>query len=418
MQAEIIAVGTEILLGQIVNTNTTFISQQLAQLGINTYYQTVVGDNEERLLSAIEIAAQRNDLVILSGGLGPTPDDLTKQTVAKYLGLDLVEDATAMDKIEAYFQTTGKKMTANNRLQALYLAGGQALANETGMAVGCYYENTQGADFLLLPGPPSELKPMVAKVAKPLLAHKVKGAQVLTSRVLRFFGIGESLLAEKLADLLNNSQNPTAATYAKDNEVTLRLTASGQSNQEVTKLLDQAEIDIQTQVGQYFYGYGDDNSLAQVVVQKLKAAGLKITAAESLTGGQFQAALTSVPGSSVVFDGGFVTYAQATKASLLDIPSQVLDQHGVVSQECAQWMAQQAKKKVGADIGLSFTGVAGPDSLEEQPAGTVWIGLAFKDQAPVAKKYHFPKQRAFVQERCVYTGLWLVLQALLAAENS
>lgn len=418
MQAEIIAVGTEILLGQIVNTNTTFISQQLAQLGINTYYQTVVGDNEERMLSVIEIAAQRNDLVILSGGLGPTPDDLTKQTVAKYLGVDLVEDATAMSKIEAYFQTTGKKMTANNRLQALYLAGGQALANETGMAVGCYYENAQGADFLLLPGPPSELKPMMAKVAKPLLAHRVKGAQVLTSRVLRFFGIGESLLAEKLADLLKNSQNPTAATYAKDNEVTLRLTASGQSDQEVTKLLDQAEIDIQTQVGQYFYGYGDDNSLAQVVVQKLKAAGLKITAAESLTGGQFQAAITSVPGSSEVFDGGFVTYAQAAKASLLDIPSQVLDQHGVVSQQCAQWMAQQAKKKVGADIGLSFTGVAGPDSLEEQPAGTVWIGLAFKDQAPVAKKYHFPKQRAFVQERCVYTGLWLVLQALLATENS
>lgn len=414
MHAEIIAVGTEILLGQIVDTNTRLVGQVLADLGIDVYYQTVVGDNEVRMRAAIDLAAKRSDLVILTGGLGPTKDDLTKQVVAAYLGKQLVEDEAAMLKIKRHFEISQRKMTANNRLQALYIEGSKPLANETGLAVGDFYQAEQGPDFMLLPGPPSELRPMLFKVALPLLKQAYRQDQILSSRVLRFFGIGESQLASQLDDLIETQTNPTIAPYAKDNEVTLRLTASAKDEQEAQALLDGLESKIAKRCGQYLYGYGDDNSLAQVVMTKLREKHLTITAAESLTGGQLQAALTSIPGASQAFMGGFVTYANYAKEKLLAIPAEVIAKHGSVSEQTAILMAEQAKQKLGADVGVSLTGVAGPDSLEGQPVGTVWIGIAYRNKAGYAQKFHFPRQRKYVQARAVLTALDLVRKELLS----
>ncbi|KRN28464.1 competence damage-inducible protein A [Lactobacillus selangorensis] len=415
MQAEIIAVGTEMLLGQIVDTNGPFMARQLADLGINLYTETIVGDNPERLEEAIQLADSRSQLTILIGGLGPTKDDLTKQTVAKHLGVDLMLDETAMKQIAAHFKQAQREMTPNNWVQAQVPAGATVLPNTIGLAVGGFSEKN-GHGYLILPGPPREFEPMVTQFVRPLLAKTYHPDEEIISRVLRFYGIGESRLATELADLIDQQQNPTIAPYIKADEVTLRLTARAHTDAEAKKLLDQTEQQIQARIGQYFYGYGDDNSLAQVVVTALKAQHVSITAAESLTAGLFQATIGSIPGASEIFNGGFVTYALAAKASLLDIPTAQLEHDGVVSAETAIAMARQSKAKMNSDIGISFTGVAGPDELEGHPAGTVYIGLAFKNQEPVAQLYHFSGGRNDVRRRSVMSGLSLILRAL-QAEN-
>lgn len=413
MQAEIIAVGTEILLGQITNTNSTYIAQGLAELGIDSYYQTVVGDNPKRLTAAIEIAAQRNDLVILSGGLGPTKDDLTKQTVAQYLNVSLIEEPTAMQKITAFFDQSQQVMTANNRLQALYPAGATPLVNHNGLAVGAFYQSPDSADFLLLPGPPRELTMMFDTEAKPKL-QVVYGHQAqIYSRVLRFFGISESELATRLQPLIATQAAVTIAPYAKANEVTLRLSAQADTQTAAKQLIDATETQIKVAAGDYLYGYGDDNSLAQVVVQRLIDCRLSITAAESLTAGMFQSTIGSVPGVSAIFPGGFVTYANAVKHQLVNVPQAVIDHDGVVSEATAKAMASGAQQQLQTDVALSFTGSAGPDPLEGQPAGTVWIGLAYRDKAPIARLYHFAGDRQRIRERSVLAGLDLLRRQLV-----
>lgn len=408
MQAEIIAVGTEILLGQVVDTNSAYIAQGLADAGIEVYYHSLVGDNADRLTAVVNQARSRSDLVVISGGLGPTKDDLTKQTVAQLLGVKLVEDQPAMAKIQRHFATTGQKLTPNNRLQALYLAGSERLQNTTGMAVGSFYRDPHGADLMLLPGPPSELEPMFENEALPRLKAAYQRQEFLVSRVLRFFGIGEAELVTQLADLIDHQTNPTIAPYAKVNEVTLRLTATAQSAAAGEQLLDQMTVTIQDRVGDYLYGFGDDNSLAQVVVKTLIARNLTITAAESLTAGKFQSTLGDVPGVSAVFPGGFVTYANAAKHDLLGVPQTVIATAGVVSAATAKEMAERSRQKLATDLAVSFTGVAGPDALEGQPAGTVWLGLAQRGQAPQAKLLHLTGNRAKVRERAVMQALdWL-----------
>lgn len=408
MQAEIIAVGTEILLGQVVDTNSAYIAQGLADAGIEVYYHSLVGDNADRLTDVVNQARSRSDLVIISGGLGPTKDDLTKQTVAQLLGVKLVEDQPAMAKIQQYFATTGQQLTPNNRLQALYLAGSERLKNTTGMAVGSFYRDPHGADLMLLPGPPSELEPMFENEALPRLKAAYHRQEFLVSRVLRFFGIGEADLVTRLADLIDQQTNPTIAPYAKVNEVTLRLTATAQSTAAGQQLLDRMTAIIQDRVGDYLYGYGDDNSLAQVVAQTLIDRQLTITAAESLTAGKFQSTLGDVPGVSAVFPGGFVTYANAAKHDLLGVPQQVIDTAGVVSEATAKEMAERSRQKLATDFAVSFTGVAGPDALEGQPAGTVWLGLAQRNHAPQAKLLHLTGNRAKIRERAVMQALdWL-----------
>ena len=417
MKAEIIAVGTEILTGQILNTNAQFLSEKLAEIGVDVYIQTAVGDNEARLLSVLEIARERSELVILTGGLGPTEDDLTKQTVAKFLGKNLVFDAQAQAKLDDFFaQRPDYARTPNNERQAQIIQGATPLANETGLAVGGMIE-VKGVTYVVLPGPPSELKPMVINE---LLPRLMTGAK-LYSRVLRFFGIGESQLVTILADLIEQQTDPTLAPYAKTGEVTLRLSTKAKSKEEADAALNTLEEQILsrdtfegTSLRELCYGYGDETSLASLVVEELKKRQISITAAESLTAGLFQATLADFSGVSAIFKGGFVTYSLEEKAKMLDIPQAELEIHGVVSAYTAEKMAEQAREKTASDIGISLTGVAGPESLEGHPAGTVFIGLSQASGTEVIRVNIGGRSRADVRKIAVMHAFNLVLKALLS----
>lgn len=417
MKAEIIAVGTEILTGQIVNTNAQFLSEKLAEIGVDVYFQTAVGDNEARLLSLLEIASQRSNLVILTGGLGPTEDDLTKQTLAKFLGKDLVFDSQAQEKLDIFFaHRPDYARTLNNERQAQIVEGATPLPNETGLAVGGVSE-VDGVTYVVLPGPPSELKPMVLNQLLPKLMTGTK----LYSRVLRFFGIGESQLVTILADLIDHQTDPTLAPYAKTGEVTLRLSTKAVSQEKADPALNILEnqiLDRQTFEGislrDICYGYGEETSLASVVVEELKKRQKSITAAESLTAGLFQATLADFSGVSAIFNGGFVTYSLEEKSKMLDISEQELKEYGVVSEFTARKMAEQARLKTQSDYGVSLTGVAGPDSLEEHPAGTVFIGLAHAKGTEVIKANIAGRSRADVRHIAVMHAFNLVRKALLS----
>ena len=417
MKAEIIAVGTEILTGQIVNTNAQFLSEKLAEIGVDVYFQTAVGDNEARLMSLLEIASSRSSLVILTGGLGPTEDDLTKQTLAKFLGKGLVFDPQAQEKLDVFFaHRPDYARTPNNERQAQIVEGATPLPNETGLAVGGVSE-VDVVTYVVLPGPPSELKPMVLNQLLPKLMTGTK----LYSRVLRFFGIGESQLVTILADLIDNQTDPTLAPYAKTGEVTLRLSTKALSQEKADQALDTLEnqiLDRQTfeelSLRDICYGYGEETSLASVVVEELKKRKRSITAAESLTAGLFQATLANFSGVSAIFNGGFVTYSLEEKSKMLDISEQELKEHGVVSEFTAQKMAEQARLKTQSDYGVSLTGVAGPDSLEGHPAGTVFIGLAHAKATEVIKANIAGRSRADVRHIAVMHAFNLVRKALLS----
>ena len=417
MKAEIIAVGTEILTGQIVNTNAQFLSEKLAEIGVDVYFQTAVGDNEARLLSLLEIASQRSNLVILTGGLGPTEDDLTKQTLAKFLEKDLVFDPQAQEKLDIFFaHRPDYARTPNNERQAQIVEGATPLPNETGLAVGGVSE-VDGVTYVVLPGPPSELKPMVLNQLLPKLMTGTK----LYSRVLRFFGIGESQLVTILADLIDQQTDPTLAPYAKTGEVTLRLSTKAVSQERADQALDILESQIlsrqtfeEISLRDICYRYGEETSLASVVVEELKKRQKSITAAESLTAGLFQATLADFSGVSAIFNGGFITYSLEEKSKMLDISEQELKEHGVVSEFTARKMAEQARIKTQSDYGVSLTGVAGPDSLEGHPAGTVFIGLAHAKGTEVIKANIAGRSRADVRHIAVMHAFNLVRKALLS----
>ena len=417
MKAEIIAVGTEILTGQIVNTNAQFLSEKLAGVGVDVYFQTAVGDNENRLLALLEIASSRSNLIILTGGLGPTEDDLTKQSLAKFLGKDLVFDSQAQEKLDAFFaQRSDYARTPNNERQAQIVEGATPLANETGLAVGGILE-VEGVTYVVLPGPPSELKPMVLHQLLPKLSTGTK----LYSRVLRFFGIGESQLVTILADLIEQQTDPTLAPYAKRGEVTLRLSTKASSQEKADQALERLEgqiLDRQTFEGVSLraicYGYGEEASLASIVVEELKKQGKTITAAESLTAGLFQATVADFSGVSSIFKGGFVTYSLKEKSKMLEIPVQDLEEHGLVSEFTAQKMAEQARIKTQSDFGISLTGVAGPNSLEGHPVGTVFIGLAQEQGTEVINVNIAGRSRADVRHIAVMHAFNLVRKALLS----
>lgn len=417
MKAEIIAVGTEILTGQITNTNAQFLSEEFAKLGIDVFFQTAVGDNEERLLSIIDLASKRSDLVVLCGGLGPTEDDLTKQTLAKYLGRNLVFDEQASKRLNEFFATRPQfTRTANNERQAQLIEGSTPLQNSTGLAVGGVIE-VDGVTYVVLPGPPSELKPMVWDYLVPLLSSDHKQ---LYSRVLRFFSIGESQLVTVLSDLIDNQTDPTIAPYAKTGEVTLRLSTKADDIESAKKKLDQLEQKILSKktlnsipLENLLYGYGDDNSMARVVFDLLKKKHKTITAAESLTAGLFQSSIADFSGSSSVFNGGFVTYSIEEKSKMLQIPLEELQEHGVVSHFTAEKMAEQSRKLTDADFGIGLTGVAGPDSLEGHPAGTVFIGIATREKVHSIRVLIGGRSRSDVRHIACLYAFNLVRQALL-----
>ncbi|ONK23181.1 competence/damage-inducible protein A [Bacillus sp. VT-16-64] len=410
MKAEIIAVGTELLLGQIANTNAQYLSQQLAEIGVNVYFHTVVGDNPDRLVQAIRQAETRADLLIFTGGLGPTQDDLTKEIVAKHLGKQLTTDEYAWKKIQEYFERTGRKMTPNNKKQADVIEGGKVLPNEHGMAPGIFLQN-DSKYYMLLPGPPHEMKPMFRIYGREAILDQLEQQERIESRVLRFFNIGESQIAHELSDLIESQSNPTVAPLAGDGEVTIRITARHEQEVMAVSMLDDIEKRILERVGEYFYGY-DDTSLMAELLKLLEERQLTIAAAESLTGGLFQSEMTSVVGVSTMLLGGIVCYSNKAKIKLCNVKPETIEKHGAVSEQCAAELASNVREALGADIGISFTGVAGPDSLEGHPAGTVWIGIAFKDQPAKALLAKMAGTRNGNRKRSVKMGCYHLLKEL------
>ncbi|MGG3572161.1 competence/damage-inducible protein A [Bacillus gobiensis] len=408
--AEIIAVGSELLLGQIANTNAQFISKQLAEIGVNMFYHTVVGDNVSRLKQVIKTAQERSDFLIFTGGLGPTKDDLTKETIAEIIGRPLVINDEAMASIERYFAKTNRMMSPNNRKQALVLEGSDVLVNRFGMAPGMLLESN-GCFYMLLPGPPSEMKPMVEQEAIPLLLEKFGHNEKIVSKVLRFFGIGESQLETDLEDIIDSQTNPTIAPLAADGEVTLRLTAKHADQDETKRLLEEAEAKIMERVGEYFYGY-DDTSLVGELVKACREKGLSLSAAESFTGGLFSEGITNISGVSSFFKGSVVCYTNEMKTSVVGVSEQTLRHHGAVSAECAKELAAGIKSVSGSDIGISFTGVAGPDSQEGHPPGKVFIGIAITGKPVLSFEFIFAGTRTGIRKRSAKYGSYLLLKEL------
>lgn len=416
MNAEIIAVGTELLLGQIANTNAQFISKELADLGINVYYHTVVGDNSSRLKSAIAIAESRSNLIIFTGGLGPTKDDLTKETIAAHLGKNLVYDSESLKSIESYFEKTNRHMTENNRKQAMVIEGSHVLPNDHGMAPGMAIVMDKRI-YILLPGPPSEMQPMMAHYGYDYLASKLTDREKIVSRVLRFFGIGEAALETEIEDLIEQQTNPTIAPLAGDGEVTLRLTAKHSSFSEAERLLDLTEAQIRLRVGQFLYGY-DESSLLEEAMKLLKQHGLTIAVAESLTGGMFQQQITTVSGASKVLKGGVVCYTNEVKRNILNVSEEIIQRDGVVSEACAAELARNVAELLNAKIGISFTGVAGPDEQEGKPVGTVFIGLHHEGRPTIVKQLRLSGNRDSIRNRTVKFGFHLLIQNLADTQSA
>lgn len=413
MIAEIISIGTELLLGQIVNTNAAYIAQRLGELGINTYHQSVVGDNPRKITEVIQIAEGRSDLLIFIGGLGPTQDDISKQTVGAHIDEPLILSDETLKGIRHYFGGQGREMTDNNERQAYYFQNGRFFKNTNGQAIGTFIEKNNKS-YLLVPGPPVEMKKMFTDEIMPFLQTKVsQDRQFILSKTLRFFGIGESSLVTRLQDMIEYQTNPTIAAYAGNHEVSLRITANGESEAECQALLQKMTNDILALVGDYLYAEGNESSLVKVVAQLLTEKKLKISAAESLTGGLFQANLVTVPHSSKVFSGGIVAYDEATKRDVLGVPEAILKEEGMVSEACAISMAEKSRELFQSDIAISFTGVAGPEELEGNPVGTVWIGISPKGQPSFARKFRFMSDREGNRNRSVKQGLDLLRRFLL-----
>lgn len=373
--AEILCIGTEILMGDIVNTNAAYIAKELAGLGINVYHQSVVGDNPQRLREALELAFSRADIVITTGGLGPTYDDLSKETIAAFFGRELVMDQESLHRIECHFLRQNRPMTENNKKQAMMPQGCIIFPNNNGTAPGCAIEGTgeqQGKTAIMMPGPPREMKPMFEESVKPFL---LKDSDTrLVSHTMHFFGIGESMLESLLRDLMEHSLNPTVAPYAKTGEVQLRVTARVQNGEDAEALLQPVMEKIKEQVGGYLYGI-DVGDLQTAAVHALKVNGLHVAVAESCTGGYVAKRLTDVSGASEVFECGVVTYSNRMKHQLLGVSQQTLDTFGAVSEETAREMAAGVRKLSGAEIGISVTGNAGPEPSEGKEVGLVYIGV-------------------------------------------
>lgn len=411
--AELIAVGTEIILGDIVNTHSQYLSQKLAQLGINVFYHTSVGDNPSRLRFTVEQAIGRSDIVILSGGLGPTGDDLTKETVCEVLGLPLHQDVEVLKRMQAFFKRIGREMTKNNIKQSMVPDGAVVFQNGHGTAPGMAVEKN-GKIVILLPGPPSELIPMFEEQAYPYLERF--SDSVLVSRNFRVFGIGESMVEVKLGGMLDG-KNPTAALYAKPNEVLVRITAKADTGNKAALLLEPVVAELYGILGDHIYGE-NVNSLEEIVVPLLKEKGKKIATAESCTGGLLSQKITAIPGSSEVFECGVVSYANRIKNKLLGVPDEYLEHYGAVSDQVATAMAEGVLRLSNADIGVGITGIAGPDGgTPEKPVGTVYISVAAKGQKTQTRLFHFghghKNEREAIRNASAMNALDMVRRLLL-----
>lgn len=411
MTVELICVGTELLLGNIINTNAAFIAEQCATLGLSMYHQSVVGDNEERLVQAIKTACGRSDIVILNGGLGPTKDDLTKEAAAKVFGRGLIEDAHTKERIQEYFLALGKKdITENNWKQALIPEGALIVDNQNGTAPGLIIKEGE-KHIILLPGPPNELLPMFQEEIVPYLNELQPG--VITSQMVKICGMGESAAETMILDLIENQSNPTIAPYAKTGEVHLRITAKADSEKEGKKLIKPVVKELKARFGMNIYTTDETVTLENAVVDLLVKNKLTIATAESCTAGMLAARLANVPGVSETLKTGFITYANKSKRKFLGVKKATLDKYGAVSRETAREMVKGCLFFTKADVAVAITGIAGPGGgTEEKPVGLVYIACQVCGTVAVSE-YHFGGNRAKVREQTVVAALTMLRSSIL-----
>ena len=411
MVVELVSVGTELLLGNIVNTNARYLSEKCAMLGLSVYYQTTVGDNEERLAEVIKTALNRSDIVILNGGLGPTEDDLTKETCAKVMGLPLVTDQHTEERLKEYYKGRKKEdLPESNWKQAVIPERAVVFDNGNGTAPGLVVEQN-GKTVILVPGPPNELYPMMEKQICPYLQKK--NEEVILSQMVKICGFGESKVEEMILDLIDKQTNPTLATYAKQGEVHLRVTARAATEEEAKKLLKPMVKEIKKRFGEAVYTTDKKETLTDVVVKLLKKHELTVTTAESCTGGLLAGTLVGVPGVSEVFREGFVTYSNKAKRKLLDVSKSTLKKYGAVSAQTAKEMAKGGVFATDADICVAITGLAGPDgATPEKPIGLVYIACYMNDKVHV-EEFRFKGDRQKIRERSVVQALDVLRRSIL-----
>ena len=407
--AELIAVGTELLLGNIANTDAQMLSEGLSQLGINVYYHTVVGDNPQRVRQAVEIARQRADILITTGGLGPTCDDLTKVAVARAFGKELVFHEETAQRIRDRFAAMGRPLTENNYQQAMVPQGATVLPNDWGTAPGVAFQ-AEGTHVILLPGPPRECEQMFRHRVVPYLKQFADG--VIVSRTVKTFGIGESAAEAQLRELMNALHNPTLAPYAKPTGTELRITAHAATEAEALARIAPVEQQVKERLGDKVIGV-DVSSLEEVCLVLLKEQGLTVGTAESCTGGLIAKLLTDLPGSSAAFRGGIVSYTNEVKEGVLGVPRALLTEYGAVSPQVAEAMALGARKALGCDIALSATGEAGPDPDDRgNPIGLVYLGLAWAGGCQVVTYQGGQVERERIRRQSAQTALDLLRRHL------
>lgn len=392
MKSIILSIGTELLLGQILNTNEKFISERLKELGIDVLYRVTVGDNPDRLEEVVKLAVEKADLVVISGGLGPTEDDLTKETVAKAMDKKLVLNKNCLHKIKGFFRNLDMDMSENNIKQAYIPESAIIMENDEGTAPGFIIEDNNKI-IAVMPGPPREMERMFKDSLIPFLSNK--NSEKIYYRNLRLIGIGESDLETRLLDLISNQTDPTIATYAKEGECSVRITSKKENLDEAKKSVDSILPYVNERVGEFIFSY-DDKELIEVVADKLKAEKLTISTAESCTGGLLASTFTDVPGISEVYEGGFVTYSNQAKIREIGVSEKTLKEYGAVSEQVAYQMAEGVRRVAETDIGISITGIAGPDGgSADKPVGLAYVGIAAKHETKVFKILIKPSNRTY-----------------------
>lgn len=392
MKSIILSIGTELLLGQILNTNEKFISERLKELGIDVLYRVTVGDNPDRLEEVVKLAVEKADLVVISGGLGPTEDDLTKETVAKAMDKKLVLNKNCLHKIKGFFRNLDMDMSENNIKQAYIPETAIVMENDEGTAPGFIIEDNNKI-IAVMPGPPREMERMFKDSLIPFLSNK--NSEKIYYRNLRLIGIGESDLETRLLDLISNQTDPTIATYAKEGECSVRITSKKENLDEAKKSVDSILPYVNERVGEFIFSY-DDKELIEVVADKLKAEKLTISTAESCTGGLLASTFTDVPGISEVYEGGFVTYSNQAKIREIGVSEKTLKEYGAVSEQVAYQMAEGVRRVAETDIGISITGIAGPDGgSADKPVGLAYVGIAAKHETKAFKILIKPSNRIY-----------------------
>ncbi len=404
MNCTILSVGTELLMGQTVNTNATYLSKELNELGFNVLYHFTVGDNPNRLKSLFKHALSISDIIITTGGLGPTQDDLTKEIISESLMKDLYLDDMAHNEIKNFFNKLNKEMTTNNIKQAYLPSGSKILKNDLGTAPGFIIDDIEKI-VICLPGPPKEMIHMFSKYVKPYLLNRTDS--IIKSKIINFFGIGESALESKLEDLISNQTNPTLATYANDGSLSLRITAKSNSEKDIDSLLNPVIEEVKNRLDKYIYSFNNE-SLEEVVGNILMENNISISLAESCTGGLLSSMLTSIPGISKVLDRTIVSYSNRAKYEELNVPYEIINKYGAVSKETAMAMAEGLKKITKSDLCISITGIAGPGGgTTEKPVGLVYIGFSYLDNI-YYKKFNFNGSREKIRKMTSLHALNLI----------